>query len=244
VRQVIDSVTNELQDSDGNLITDPRQLYGVRKHIDDLMSREATAGDPKNVRALAQLQQMKDTLDPVIEQAAPGFGQYLSNYAQASKPIDEMQALQTFEPKLYDAQNRMTYNKVQTMMRQIVDSRQAPGLNPYKSITDDTMQKLWNLRDDLRRSASAQELARSPGSDTAQNLLDVIKGVGKSGANVAAHGLIATHVGPVGNLLYQGAKNVFNAGAEKRAAARQTARGLQMLRPDPSQLRNPLLPDQ
>jgi hypothetical protein len=104
-----------------------------------------------------------------------------------------MTALQDIEPKLYDAQNRMGYNKVQTMMRQIVDSRQAPGLNPFKSMPDDTMQQLWNLRDDLRRSASAQELARTPGSDTAQNAWDAVKGVGKKGAEIAAHGFILTH---------------------------------------------------
>jgi hypothetical protein len=74
-----------------------------------------------------------------------------------------MQALQGFENRLYDTQNRMSYAKVQSMMRQVVDSRAAPGLNPYKSIPDETMSQLWNLRDDLRRSASAQELARTPG---------------------------------------------------------------------------------
>lgn len=240
VRNAVDSVTKELFDADGKLETNPEMLYGVRKHIDDLMSKEAGVDDPKSVRALSNLQALKGKLDGVIEKAAPGFGDYLKNFADASKRIDEMEVLQKHEPKLFDAQNRMTYNKVQTMMRQIVDSRQAPGINPYKSITDDTMQRLWALRDDLRRSASAQELARTPGgSDTVQNLLDVMKGVGKSGADMAAHGLIASHAGPLGNLVYHGAKNALTSKLIARSAQKQTARGLELLRPK-TPLHNPL----
>jgi len=61
-------------------------------HIDDLMSKEAAAADAKNIRAASNLQTLKDALDGVIEQAAPGFGQYLQNFSEASRPIDTMQA--------------------------------------------------------------------------------------------------------------------------------------------------------
>lgn len=239
VRNAVDAVTKELLDADGNLITDPEQLYGVRKHIDDLMSKEAGVDDPKAVRAFANLGALKTALDGVIEEAAPGFREYLRNFADASKRIDEMEVLQKHENKLYDAQNRMTYNKVQTMMRNIVDSRQAQGVNPYKSISDDTMQRLWALRDDLRRSASAQELARTPGSDTTQNMIDALKGIGRTGANLAVHGAILSHVGPVGNVLYNGVRNVLSAGAEARAARQRAARGMSLLHPNVEQ-RNPL----
>src|SRR5882672_397149 len=189
VRSAIDSVTSELTGPDGKPLTDPEQLYGVRKQIDDLTSREAAAADPKNVRAAAALDQLKTELDTVIEAAAPGFKQYLQNFSTASRPIDAMEALQKFEPKLYDAQNRMQYSRVQSMMRQIVDARSAPGINPYKSIPDETMQQLWALRDDLRRSAGAEELARTTGSDTAQNAWDIAKTYGKLGSTAAAHGV-------------------------------------------------------
>src|ERR1700722_1087199 len=109
------------------------------------------------------------------------------------------------------------------MMKQIVDARSSPGVNEAKSITDDTMQKLWNLRDDLRRVASAQDLARAPGSDSVQNAWDAVKGVGKSAANLAVHGAILTHGGPIGNLAFSAVKSGLASGAAKRAAARQTA---------------------
>jgi hypothetical protein len=237
VRSVIDSVTNELKGSDGKLLTDPEQLYGVRKHIDDLLSREANAGDQKNLRAAAQLQEIKQTLDGVIEQGAPGFRQYLDNFSAASKPIDAMDALQKFENKLYTGSDRrMGYNQVQNMMRQIVEARQAPGLNQFKSIPDETMQKLWMLRDDLRRSASAQELAKAPGSDTAQNMMDLLRLSGNAavhaGANMVAPGIGSLAVGAV----KQGLAPIM----EKRAARKGVARGMELLQPK-TPLRNPLL---
>jgi hypothetical protein len=240
VRGVLDSVTKELYDDNGHLLTDPEQLYGVRKHIDDLLDEVDASGKPKYVRAQSALLDMKGALDQSIEPAANGFGDYLQAHADDAKRIDEMTALQGFENKLYDTQNRMTYPKVQTMMRQIVDARQSPGLNKFKSISDDTMARMWALRDDLRRSASAQELARTPGgSDSVQSLLDVMKGVGKSGADMAAHGLIASHAGPLGNLVYHGAKNALTSKLSARSAQKQTARGLELLRPK-TLLHNPL----
>lgn len=240
VRGVLDSVTKELYDDDGKLLTDPEQLYGVRKHIDDLLDEVDSAGKPKYARAQSALLGMKSALDEAIEPAADGFGDYLKAHASDAKRIDEMTALQGFENKLYDASSRMTYPKVQTMMRQIVDARQSPGLNKFKSITDDTMARLWALRDDLRRSASAQELARTPGgSDSAQNFWDIAKGVGKSAADLGVHGAILGHTGPLGNVVYSGIRNAVANKLQARSAQKQTARGMDLLRPK-TELHNPL----
>ncbi len=240
LQQYIKPLTDRLKNADGTLKSDPEQLYGLREDVSRMMSKAAKAKDPTLDHVSSELQQIKDALDGAIEQGASGYKQYLKNYSEASRGIDQMEVLQKHEPKLFDAQNRMTYNKVQTMMRQIVDSRQAPGINPYKSITDETMQRLWALRDDLRRSASAKELAMTPGgSDTAQNFLDIMKGVGKSGADMAAHGLIASHAGPLGNLVYHGAKSALTNKLSARSAQKQTARGMELLRPK-TPLHNPL----
>jgi hypothetical protein len=247
VRNVVDAVTQELYGPDGNLITDPEQLYGVRKHIDDLLSEEGKAKNPLSVRATANLLELKGTLDGVITQAAPRFQDYLDNFSAASRPIDAMTVLQAHEPRLFDAQNRMTYAKVQTMMRQIVDSRASPNeLNPYKSIPDDKMQQLWNLRDDLRRSASAQELARTPGgSDTTQNLFDALKGAAEGPAGTIGAG-ITGHVlgGPLGGAVASFGKQVTNNLLSARAMRKRTARGAEMLNPSPDKYppRNPLQP--
>lgn len=239
VRRAIESVTGELSGPDGKLLTDPEMLYGVRKHVDDLLSKESGATDPLSRRAQANLLEVKQALDGVIEQAAPGFGKYLSDYSEASRPIDAMEVLQGHEAKLYDAQNRMQYGRVQGMMRQIVDSRAAPGLNPYKSIPDDMMGNLFGLRDDLRRAATEKELAATRGSDTTQNFMDVAR----MGGTGLLHAGIGATLGPAGNVAMGMAKNALAPVFAARAARQQAARGMELLRPDRTDapLRNPLL---
>jgi hypothetical protein len=248
VREAVDDVTKELYDNNGDMITDPEQLYGVRKHIDDMLSEEGIARRPLTVRVKAHLLDLKSTLDGQIIAAAPPFAQYLENTTASRRLIDTMKVLQNHENKLFDSQNRMTYNKVQTMMRQIVDSRaNADPLSPYKSIPADTMGQLWNLRDDLRRSASAQELARTPGgSDTVQNAWDAAKGVmGGIAGDTALHVGANAAFGAAGSPVVAVLKSAGNALLAGRTARRQTARGLEMLHPDPVKypLRNPLQPD-
>lgn len=222
VRSAMDSVTRELSNPDGTPITDPEMLYGVRKHIDDMLSKEAGQDDALSQRAAANLQELKATLDQSIEAAAPGFGAYLKNFTDASRKIDTMQVLQGHESKLLNTQNQMQLSRVQTMMRNIVESRRAPGLNPYKSIPDETVAQLWALRDDLRRSASSDELARAKGSDSVQNALDIAKSAGKMGITALAHGAANVAL-PVGgsvvlNALGNASKSMGQRKMQRRAA--------------------------
>lgn len=239
VKPLLDRLINE----DGTAkITNPEELYGFREDLNRMRSKASQAGDPNLSHVSGELGDIIAATDQAIEKAAPGYRQYMDNYAEASRKIDEMQVLQGHEKGLYDAQNRITYNKVQTMMRNIVDSRQAKGLNPYKSISDAMMEKLWALRDDLRRSASAQELARTPGSDTVQTAWDTAKDLGKLGGTAALHG-VANAVSPGwGSIVVRGAQNALAPIFSARTARRQTARGMEILHPDPSQFRNPLSP--
>lgn len=233
VRNVVDSVLREMTGKDGAPITDPELLYGVRKHVADLIEEQDGVGGKKNARAEAQLLELRKALDDTIEKAAPGYRQYLENFAKASGPIDAMEFLQQFEPRLYDAQNRMQYSNVQRMMRQIVEARKAPGLNQAKSIPDEVMEKLWNLRDDLRRSASAQDLARAAGSDTAQNLGDSLRYVGKLATNAAAHGIAGALSPGFGNVAVEAVKStVVKPYLERKEAAKARQRFNKLLFPD------------
>jgi hypothetical protein len=221
VQNAVKSVLGAMTDpTTGKMLTDPEMLYGVRKHIDDLLSPAAQRETPMAARVVAQLSQLKGSLDGVIEQAAPGFKQYLQNFAQNSAPIDEMGILQEYKPKIVNAQNQMTYSGVQRMMRDIVTDRAAKGVNPAQSISDDTMAKLWALRDDLRRVASSEDLAKARGSDTAQNAMDIIKHAGSVGISGAAHG-IANFMAPgVGSLGVNIVTNKLRQGAVRRGVAK------------------------
>lgn len=190
VRTAVDEAVRELVDAKGNVITDPEMLYGVRKHISDLIEARDGSGAKKNIAAERQLLALRDALDGVIEQAAPGYRQYLKNYADASKPIDEMAVLQEWAPKIRDTQGRITYSGVQRMMKDIVTAREGKTTHPAQGISDETMLKLWALRDDLRRVASAEDLAKARGSDTAQNVLDIVRGtIGRAAGEGAAAAL-------------------------------------------------------
>jgi hypothetical protein len=235
VVRVVKNVVDKLYDKDGNLETDPAQLWGVRKQINFLLSKEAAIETPSNQAAARQLIQMRNAVDAAIEPAAPGFTKAIANYAEASRPIEAMQLLQSRQAKLYDSLNRMQYSKVQQMMREAVAARHPDApMNPWQSLSDEQMRQLWLLRDDLRRSSAAEDLARANGSDSVPNMIDVAK-------QYAGVGLSAVPV--LGPMAFR-AKAALAPILDARAARQQRARGMEMQYPDPNKypLRNQFAP--
>jgi hypothetical protein len=112
---------------------------------------------------------VRDALDAAIDKSAPGFKQYLSNYAQASTPIDAMKFLQGL--KLTDAQGNLTLAKVQGAIDRINAQRAQAGIKPGKAVADIQMNALENLRDDLLRKSNLT-LGKTPGSNTVQNAVN------------------------------------------------------------------------
>lgn len=205
LQKYIAPLVDKLVDKDGNAaILDPQRLYGIRQEIGRLQGKAAAAEDPNLTHIVGELQTFKDALDPVIESGAPGFQNTIDNYSAAQRPIEVQKALQTYETGsqnsngIYDSQNRMTYNGVHNMMRDVVTDRASADPNsPFKSLSDEDMDKLWNLHDSLQAVATAKEKARARGSDTAQNLLDFAKGyAGEAAAHVAA-GMVAPGLGNI-----------------------------------------------
>jgi hypothetical protein len=185
VQQKLNQVLETLHDKSGALQTDPEMLYGARKAIDDTLSKEAAKSEPLNIRVASNLQNVKAALDRAIEPAAPGFGQYLKNFSEASRPIDKMELLQSFQPKLTNGADRnMTFGKFDAMMKNIVQERATRGNSPAKSIDPDTMDALFNLHADLRRAAHTDALAAVKGSDTSQ-MLDYGKKLAGKGLETA-----------------------------------------------------------
>ncbi|HXJ37755.1 MAG TPA: hypothetical protein VNH18_00680, partial [Bryobacteraceae bacterium] len=191
VRNSVDSVIKELFDGD-KPITDPEQLYGVRKYLSDLLSKEAARETPMATRAAASLMQLRSALDGVIEQAAPGFGQYLKNFQEASRPIDVMERLQKAKIELTNGPDRViTFGKFDRLLKNLVAERADPDVTlAAKAIPEDTMGKLFDMWRSIQRSASDQELAKTRGSDTTQMMLEMGKqGLGQVAATVVAPGL-------------------------------------------------------
>lgn len=146
--------------------TDVQQLYGIRKAIGDMLDPLGPSETKGAVLAKRELMDVKMALDQAIEKAAPGFKGYLKTYAEMSKPIDEMQYLQSLN--LADTKGFITLSKVQTAIDRIEKAQKAGGTNKQKSISKATMDGLKALRDDLKRSGNI-DLGKARGSDTVQN---------------------------------------------------------------------------
>ncbi|MNR01601.1 hypothetical protein D3C85_1174110 [compost metagenome] len=87
-------VKAKLQQAGGKLETDPAQLYGIRKSINDQLETVAGRDNAEAAQASKQLLEVKSALDETIEAGAPGFKQYLKDYAELSKPVSAQNYLQ------------------------------------------------------------------------------------------------------------------------------------------------------
>lgn len=205
VRAALTKARGSLIDGKGDLETDPEMLYGARRNIATMLGKAAQQETPTLREAAGALTEVKNALDGTIEKGAPGYQQYLQNFSQASRPIDTMELLQDYGPGLTNSATRnMTFGKVDSMMRDIVTSRQSPGVNPAKSIPDDVMEGLWNLHSDLKR-ANNVALGKPAGSDS-NMLWQGTRALGLTAAHAAA-GYVAPF--GVGNMLVQGASQAM-----------------------------------
>lgn len=190
--------------------SDPEQLYGIRQAITDALSPKAAMSNPSGQLAAKELIQVKNALDSAIEQSAPGYKQYLADFAEASKPINSREFLQN--ANLTDANGNPTLAKVQSVLEAIRKGNLKGGVNGPKSVTDEHIAALQTLRDDLARE-NVQALGRARGSDTFQNLatnnLMVQAGIpaASAGAALLAHapGWADVLAGAIGT----GARNVY-----------------------------------
>lgn len=249
LKAAMKTVSDALQTPDGSgMETDPQKVYAVRRVINYLQSKRGITENPgygdRDVQSA--LIRVKGAIDKAIEPAAPGFGEAIDNYSTAQRAIEAREALQAYEPKLYDQYGNMQFSRIHNLMRDIVVSRDpnAP-LNPYQSLTDEQMNGLKSIHDDLMRASSAQELEKARQSDTAQNILDAVKQAAQGVPGTIAAG-IAGHVvsGPagavVGSVLKQQIQAAFSRGAERRATRRMG----EILYPSPTEYPttpNPLL---
>lgn len=216
IRKYVGLVQQKLLKPDGTLKNDPENLYGVRENITNMLSKPSLAANPAVNNASGQLLQLKNALDQVIEVGAPGYKKYMSDYATASRPIDAQELLQSYRPNLSGADGTMQLSRVNSMLKNIGGQLSSSGLSDAKSLTDDQLDGLFNLRSDLLRQNN-RNLARPSGSDTANNL-SVMGQLGTGAATAGAHALVS-HI-PGANMLLNAVMD--NATGKAAAANRAT----------------------
>ena len=240
LQKFIKPLQDRLVNRDGSFKDDALQLYGLRQDINRMRSKESQSQDKNLIHVAGELGDIIETLDGAIESGAPGYRAYMRNTSANLQRLDAMEVLRAHESDFYDAQNRIQYSRVQRVMRDIVESRDMPGniQNGYKHIPQDVLEKLWALRDDTRRVATARELAATPGSDTAQNLWDTVKGVaGGVAGNTVAHAVANATLGPLGSAAVNIGKAALGSMREGKQGRADLARARNLLHVDPSTLR-------
>ena len=244
VKSAMQQIIDAAQKNDGTgLETDPRQANAVRRVIIFLQSKEGRLANPGygSPDTMAAMTRVKDILTKQIEPAAPGFTEANANYAKARQALDAREALQEYEPKLYTGPlGNMTFGPMHRLMGDIIKARDpnAP-LSGYKALTEEQMNRLKSLHDDLQRVASAQELANAAGSDTTQTLFDMARRAAKQSVS----GLVGMGTGfAVGHLFGHEAgmaagmftKDALGRMFEQRAVNQATREHNELLHPDPT----------
>ena len=237
------SAMKQVSDSLENAGTDPQRMYRTHRLINYLQSKQGQLANPGYGAGDVQaaLTRVKATLAKTIDDAAPGFGNAMSDYSTARGPIDAAKALQDRENGLYDSRGHMSFLKVHGLMRDIIDAQKWDAPNdPLAGASDAQVARLKALHDDLKRVASAKDLATAQGSDTAMNAVDIAKAYGKLAGRAGIEGAANLTLGTgVGSMVVRGAENLLRPITSGIAARQQMRRGMEILQPKPNPLQPP-----
>lgn len=153
VQSSLNSVRNMLIDpTTATLEADPNVLYNsVRKGIGDMMDSKMATANPAGIQATKQLLEVQKSLDSVIENGAPGFKKYLSDYSEASNPINAMESAQQ---RLYSAVNPATGEiapaKLVNAINSIKSEQMKAGAKAADSVPPETIDALATLAQHLQ----------------------------------------------------------------------------------------------
>lgn len=187
VRNTLQDVRDSLHDADGNPEVLPSQVYGARKNLTDMLKRgvKGTGDIADDVRASKHvLEGLLPDFDKAITDGAPQFQDYLKQWSDLSKPIDQMEFLQQYQTgskKITDKDGYLIPTKVQKMLDDILQANKARGVNKGKSVTDQQIGNIEAVRNELAAQSLQDRMGGVKGSDTFQQATAATKG----GSNVA-----------------------------------------------------------
>jgi hypothetical protein len=221
-RAALERVRKQVADVAGDTgRIDARALYEIRKDI-GLAMQGKLQGDAGNLRhAKGVLDQVQSRFDDLIggaipettEVALPGqaraldpWRQYLANYAEHSKPINQMEQLQEVLRRVQTGTTDMQGNAVISAAKlNNLLKNDAGGLS--KLLTPEQMANLRAVQADLNAGRLGLEAGRPVGSNTAQNITQawlLNRVLGKYGENPAISAAMAAKLNPI-NWVYNGA---------------------------------------
>lgn len=176
------SLAKDLAAETGEDLSDIGSIRGLDylvKALDNKISSAKKLGSSIGKEELRALVGTKNDLMGVIEQVAPAYKQARGNFAQMSAQKNSMdvarELLAKYEPALsrYGAGTREHANAYASALDGAIEStKKATGMDlPLdRFMPSSDINALQNVARDLGRKASAEDLGRAVGSNTAQNL--------------------------------------------------------------------------
>lgn len=144
-------------DSEGN----PTEISGqalqyLKLGLDDLMSRakENGIGDNEKRAMYGTQEQLLDWFD----NQSPEYGRARANYEQLSQPVNKMEYLQGLN--VTDSSGNVNLGKLDTAIKNTEQLRASKRLNMAQSLTDDDMNSLYQMRDNLRAAKSGPDVSK------------------------------------------------------------------------------------
>lgn len=196
---------NRLNNIESGAQLTPERLYSLRKDINQAIAGKFNQENPALRLASGELTQVRNVLDEVIEQSAPGFKNYLAEYANLSQPVTSRAMLQ----EIRDA-SRMAAPDISTGQTTPILSQAALRRNVTaraeelgKTLTEEQAKVLDNVLRDLDRFAGlTSQVARRPGSDTFRNF-SVANLIGSMFSDVMANTTTVKSLSVPLNILYK-----------------------------------------
>ena len=153
-------------------------LHYVKKALDDMISEANRAGRGTEAGALLDTQKK---LIGFLSESSPAYGEAIDTFRQMSRPINQMDIGQTLRDRALPALTdfnpdlaRVNANSYANALRNAdATAKKATGMTGAKMadvMTPQQMGQIEGIGKDMGRYASAQELAKVPGSPTAQYL--------------------------------------------------------------------------
>jgi len=190
---VAEAAVREQQSRPPRVETGAEQIAGMRENVQDSIdSLRAKGTDAANLAA-DRLESVVNRMDEGISSAAPGYAGFREQVRSTAEPVEAMRYLQNL--RLTDANGKVTLGAVNSAVETIEKARAKAGNSAAKSISPETMEQLYALRDDLRRAENVYKDAPR-GSPTAPHLV-TSKIAGDMGAPMAIAGALGAPTHPL-----------------------------------------------
>jgi hypothetical protein len=175
-----------------------RGMHDMKKAIDDEISVAVRAGKASQAKTLIET---KDKLLGVMEKLSPAYKEAKATFAEMSKPVNQMEALQGL--KVTNLEGKMTLGAVQRAIDGLEKAMAAPGARAAKSVTSEQLGTLHAIRDDLLRQGNLNA-GKAAGSNTLQNIAtdNAISTMLPGRIREIVGGKAGTFAGQLGQLMY------------------------------------------